>query len=170
MTTKKVNLWRNVVTFFSLSALLSLGFISTQAAWTDEASWSGTVNVGTVNMQVGNGDNHIITFPGTWYPSMSNTQTVAIKNSGNIPLRLSVTPGSVKSPINEKLSIKILEGNYNTLYDGPLDEIMSTLGSNIQPGSSTSYKITLTWVPSGNDEDFINTKNDFSIGFVGISG
>lgn len=145
----KGNFYRKAVGVAAVLALTSLGTVATQSAFSDSATSSVTATAGSI--ELGLNAAAAKTFPialGTaLVPGGTVTRTVAIHNSGTLPMKYTAsnttaTSGTLASTMN----VVITSGGA-TLYTGKMNAIsipQRTLAAN----SNETLSMAFTW-PNG---------------------
>lgn len=139
-----------------MCALLSIGGVSTVAAFSDTATSAVTVSAGSVKLTAGGAESFALDFGTGWYPGRTANKNVILKNAGTLPLKYTMditgTPGTLSKKLDAKVTAKNAAGTVTTLFTGKLNLLGTTTGRSLAVGVSETINLTLTW-PAGTDDN-----------------
>lgn len=153
-----------------MCALLSIGGVSTVAAFSDTATSAVTVSAGSVKLTAGGKDSVALDFGTGWYPGKTATKNVILKNAGTLALKYTMditgTPGTLSKKLDAKLTATNAAGTVTTLFTGKLNALGTTTKRSLAVGASETLKLTLTWTASTDDNTYQSASGNSTITFT----
>lgn len=136
--------WMSFITV-AIIVSISLGIVSTVASFQQAGTSSITANAGSINLGVGQAGQKNYTFDlgNQWYPGKSDTKSLAVSNSGNLPMKYSVSSPLITNDLLAQIDV-IARINGSVVYQGKMNAIVIPL-RNLAANSSENIDFSLTW-------------------------
>lgn len=150
--------FKKVLIGIAAVSLVTIGSVSTHAAFSNTGQSNLVFNAGEVKMQLDNKamDESLLPIAfGTEniHPRMAPiTRQVTIKNNGNVPMIYYIFDGG-GYPLDSKLNLEVKHGT-TVLYNGSIQYLWTADSPKMQAGTSAVITFTLTWPPTSDDKTF----------------
>jgi len=146
-------------------AALSIGGVSTVAAFTSSATSPVTVAAGSINLTAGDKTSYTMDFGTGWKPGQTSSKTVILKNTGSIPLKYTMAVTGTPGTLAKKLDATAKVGS-TSLYTGKLSVIKTTAARTLAAGASETISLGLTWAPAADDNTYQSASGNTTITFT----
>lgn len=124
---------------------MSLGIVSTVASFQEKGEASITANAGSINLgldKVGT-KTHVLDLGDKWYPGKSDTKSLTVYNSGNLPMKYSVASSLPSETLADQIDVTATI-NGSVVYQGKMNSISVPVRI-LAKNASEVIEFSLTW-------------------------
>lgn len=154
----------------AVAAMVSVGGISTIAAFSDTATSNVSVTAGNIELKVGGADSFAVALPEITKPGTSATKTITVTNTGTLPLTYTAnTVAPTENTLAPALDVTVTAGT-PAVAIGTSSKLSAFKipTQSIAAGGTQVLNVTFTW-PNGTaavDNALMGKKGDAVITFT----